>query len=227
MNTTELLIQSWNIFGVFKNINGFVYNKLQDPDFIEHTQRFHIFGLIETQHTAEDIDKLQILGYKCFQVCRKKKRFGRKHGGLAVYVHLSILPGVSKIATDGSETIILKLKKDYFKLRNDTLIYFSYCVPSNSSFAVRTQLDPFSDLEQKISNHGYGIEKIILGDLNARPGLKLDYLENEDNSDMTLPSDYMTDTVACYPWTWAPTSTGTILPINAKMYPSEFVMVGS
>ena len=58
-----------------------------------------ILGLLETQHTADDIDKLQLLNYKCFQACRKKKRFGRKRGGVAVFVHQSILQGVSKIPT--------------------------------------------------------------------------------------------------------------------------------
>ena len=80
MNCTELWIQSWNIFGAFKNINGFVYNKLEDPDFIAQIKNIKILGLLETQHVVEDIDKLQIEGFKSFQVCRKKKKFGRKHG---------------------------------------------------------------------------------------------------------------------------------------------------
>jgi hypothetical protein len=94
-------------------LNGFSYNKLHDPQFIEHTHKHHIFGLVETHHTADDVDNLQVLGYKCFQVCRKKKKFGRKHGGLAVYVHNSIVRGVSKIPTNGSESILLKLKRDF------------------------------------------------------------------------------------------------------------------
>ena len=94
MYISNLNIKSWNIFGIFKNINGFQYNKLQDPDFIEHVKEFHIFGLIETHHTDDDVDKLQIFGFKCFQSCRKKIKFGRKHGGLAVFVKNTILPGI-------------------------------------------------------------------------------------------------------------------------------------
>ena len=67
MNCTELWIQSWNIFGTFKSINGFLYNKLHDPDFLSHTKNAKILGLLETQHTADDIDKLQILGFRCEQ----------------------------------------------------------------------------------------------------------------------------------------------------------------
>ena len=199
MNNSELWIQCRNIYGVFKNINGFVYNKLQDPDFKKETQNCKILGLIETQHVAEDIDQLQITDFKCFQVCRKKKKFGRKHGGIAVFVHNSILKGVSKIATQGSECVILKLNKDFFKLSKDTYLLFVYCSPANSSFCTRTQLDPFSDLEQKLANLDPQCERIVLGDLNARTGLKLDYIEDEDSSDLTLPHDYVTDTVATFP----------------------------
>ena len=111
MHISNLTVKAWNIYGIFKSINGFQYNKIQDPDFIHHVKDFMIFGLIETHHTSDDIDKLQISGYKCYQTCRKKLKFGRKHGGLAVYVHDSILPGISKLPLPGSETIILKLKK--------------------------------------------------------------------------------------------------------------------
>ena len=111
MNNSELWVQCWNIYGAFQNINGFTYNKLEDPDFIAHTKKAKILGLIETQHIAEDIDKLQINDFKCFQVCRKKKKFGRKHGGIAVFVHNTILRGVKQVTTQGSESVILKLDK--------------------------------------------------------------------------------------------------------------------
>ena len=184
--------------GIFKNINGFIYNKLDDPDFISQTKNSKILGLIETQHTAEDIDKLQIVGFKCFQVCRKKKKAGRKHGGIAVFVHDSILGGISKISTQGSEVIILKLDKTFFKLLRDSFLVFSYCSPSNSSYTIRTQLDPINDLEQKLSNLPPNSDIIVLGDLNARTGQKLDYIEDEDNLDIIVPDDYVTDTVATF-----------------------------
>ena len=192
-------IQCWNIYGVFKTINGFIYNKLEDPDFKKQTQTSKILGLVETQHVSEDIDKLQINDFKCYQVCRKKKKFGRKHGGIAVFVHNSISRGVTKVATQGSESIILKLDKNFFHLSKDTYLIFVYCSPANSSYVTRTGLDSFADLEQKIANLEPNCEKILLGDLNARTGLKLDYIENEDNSDLTLPSEYVTDSVTTFP----------------------------
>ena len=114
MHLSHINIQSWNIFGVFKSINGFQYNKLEDQDFVKHVSGFQIFGLIETHHTSDDVNKIQINGYKCYQPCWKKLKIGRKHGGLAVYVQNSLLPGVSKMPLPGSETIVLKLEKKIF-----------------------------------------------------------------------------------------------------------------
>ena len=162
MNKSELWIQCWNIYGVFKNVNGFIYNKLKDPEFTRQAKNCKILGLIETQHVADDIDQLQINGFKCFQVCRKKKKFGRKHGGIAVFIHNSIINGVSKIATQGSECVILRLNKDFFKISKDTYLLFAYCSLANSSYCTRTGLDPFSDLEQKLSNLDNNCDKILL-----------------------------------------------------------------
>ena len=199
MNSSELSIQCWNIHGIFTKLNGFTYNKLQHPDFINHTLANPIFGLVETNHVAEDIDHLQILGFKCFQTCRKKLKYGRKHGGLAVYISDYLLPGIDRVPTQGSETIVIKLKKDFFRLPTDIFILFSYCVPANSSYTIRTQFEPFTDIEQKIGNLGTNSNLICFGDYNARTGDMLDYIESEDNTDLSLPDDYVVDTVATYP----------------------------
>ena len=200
MITSFIKIKAWNIFGVFKKINGFQYSKLQDPDFIEHVKNFQIFGLIETHHTDEDIDKMQIFGFKCFQTCRKKQKFGRKHGGLTIYVKNTILPGVLKLPLPGSETIILKLKSEYFNLTRDLLVSFSYCAPAGSSYLARTQFDPWADLELKLTNVADQGDLVCLGDFNARTGTDLDYLSNEDNTNLPMTHDlYTTDTVATYP----------------------------
>ena len=105
-----------------------------------------------------------------FSSLQKKEKYGRKHGGLAVYVHNSIIRGVSKIPTNGSESILLKLNKNYFNLSNDVVIIFTYCSPQNSSYLARTQLDPFEDLEQKIRLIDSNTDILLMGDLNARLG---------------------------------------------------------
>ena len=107
---SELRIQSWNVHGSFFNLGGNRYSKLSnDEEFVRHTSKYLIFGLVETHHTADDVSQLQMVGYKCFQVCRKKLVRGRKSGGICVYVHDSVARGVKRINTTGSESVFIKL----------------------------------------------------------------------------------------------------------------------
>ena len=193
---TDLPIVSWNVHGLFTRHSGFRYNKLHDPFFLDAINKAKIFALIETHHTATEIDQIQIIGYKCYNVCRKKKQYGRNSGGIAVYVDERILKGVKKIPSSGSENLLLKLEQNFFGLSRDIVLCFSYCVPEYSSFQLREQLDVYGDLELKLSNAGQHVDKLCFGDYNARTGLKLDYLESEDNTDIPVPLDiYETDSV--------------------------------
>ena len=101
-------------------------------------------------------------------------RQGRNSGGIAVYVHKTLMRGVQKIPTSGSENILLKLEQSFFGLNRDLVISVSYCVPENSSYQIREQLDIYGDLELKLSSVGPHVDKICFGDFNARTGHDLD-----------------------------------------------------
>ena len=120
-----LAISSWNIYGLFSNKNGNRYNKLDTPELSSFASSNKLFGLLETHHVATDIAELQMVGFKCFQVCRTKLSKGRKSGGICVYVHESISRGVKKIPTAGSESILIKLDKGFFCLDRD--IFYVLC----------------------------------------------------------------------------------------------------
>ena len=81
------------------------------------------------------------------------------------------------------------MNSTFFGLRKDVVVCFSYCVPANSSYQVREQLDVYGDLELKLSNIGQDANKLCFGDFNARTGKKLDYLLSEDNTDIPVPPD--------------------------------------
>ena len=134
---TDLPIVSWNIHGIFSRLSGFRYNKLHSTLFQGAVGNAKIFGLLETHHVATDIDQLQLQGFKCYNVCRKKKSQGRNSGGIAVYVHETLIKGVQKIPSPGSENLLIKLKQNFFGLKRDLVVCFSYCVPENSSYQVR------------------------------------------------------------------------------------------
>ena len=194
---TDLNISSWNIHGIFNRIEGFRYNKTHSPHFWEVIGKSKIFGLIETHHLDTEIDQIQINGYKCFNVCRKKRgNRGRNSGGIAVYICNTIIKGITKIPSSGSENILIKLNKAFFGIKRDIVITFSYCVPVYSSFQLREQLDIFGDLEYKLGCVGSESDILCFGDFNARTHNKPDYLENEDNTDIPIPRDiYEADTV--------------------------------
>ena len=197
---TDLPILSWNLHGVFRQYSGFRDNKLHSPYFLDAIKHAGIFSLIETNHTASEIDQIQLAGYKCYSVCRKQRPRGRHSGGIAVYIDNSLLDGVQKIPSSGSENILIKLKMDFFGLSRDIVICFSYCVPQNSSFQKREQLDVYGDIEQKLSSLGHDVDKLCFGDFNARTGTKLDHLECEDNTDIPVPLDiYETDSASVLP----------------------------
>ena len=197
----ELQIQCWNIYGAFFNVDGDRYSKLQnDADFIGHTNKYLLFVLVETHHTASDIPQMEIQGYRCFQVCRKKLVKGPKSGGICVYVHESISRGVIKVNTAGSESILVKLNKDFFSFDRDVVVSFTYCVPYGSSYQTRTQFDPFDDFEEKLSHVKDDYDLICFGDYNARTAVKPDYIVDKDNSDIpVMESHFIPDTVAASP----------------------------
>ena len=133
--SSQLAIGSWNLNGIWQRINSFRYNKLHSSEFLKFIGRKLIFSLIETHHTAEEIGDLHLNGFKCFSLCRPKDKNKKRYkpsGGIATYVHNSILSGVEKVPTSGSESLVLKLKKDFFGRDNDIFVVFAYCSPANS-----------------------------------------------------------------------------------------------
>ena len=194
---SDLEITSWNIHGIFNRLGGFRYCKTRSPHFWDIIGNAKIFSLLETWHLASEIDKIQIAGYKCYNVCRKKKgNRGRNSGGIAVYICNTIVPGVTKISSTGSENLLIKLNRTFFGLERDVAITFSYCVPAYSSYQLREQLDIFGDLEYKLSCVGAEVDKLCFGDYNARTHTKPDYILCEDNTDIPVPRDiYEADTV--------------------------------
>ena len=54
---TDLPIVSWNIHGLFTRQCGFRYSKLESPFFKDAINNAKIYALIETHHTASEIDQ--------------------------------------------------------------------------------------------------------------------------------------------------------------------------
>jgi hypothetical protein len=161
---SELGINCWNIYGIWKRLNSFRYNKLNDPYILQILRKHKIFGLIETHHLSSEDAFLHIEGYKCYNICRPKGK--KASGGLAVYVDNSLRGGVTKMPLSGTESVFLKLKKEFFGLKRDVFICFAYCVPYNSPLLGTTFMptDIFEDLELKLAQFSSLGNLILMGD---------------------------------------------------------------
>ena len=196
---SEISINCWNIHGIWKRLNSFRYNKLNDPYILQTLRKHKIFGLIETHHLSSEDAFLHIDGFKCFNICRPKRK--KASGGLAVYVANSIRAGVTKMPLSGTESIFLKLKKEFFGLRSDIYICFAYCVPYNSPLFETNILPPdiFEDLEQKLAQFSGLGNLILLGDMNSRTLTLPDYISDDDCHYVpTPPSElYVSEGLGC------------------------------
>ena len=100
----------------------------------------------------------------------------------------------------GTESIILKLKKEFFGTPSDVYLCFAYCVPANSSVLQNNSCMPhdvYEDLLDKLNQCGSNGQFILLGDMNARTQNMADFIPNEDNEHVPVPPSkmYETDTV--------------------------------
>ncbi|CAG2200933.1 unnamed protein product [Mytilus edulis] len=86
-----------------------------------------------------------------------------------------------------------KLNKAFFGLNKDVYICACYIPPVSSNYYD----DDFLNLEIEISNISKTSNILILGDLNARIGEKIDFIDNEslslDSLQNVLPDDYSED----------------------------------
>ena len=167
---------------------------MHNPAVVDILTKSLIFGLIQTHHTSDDIGKLHIDKYKCHSVCRPKpqnvKRF-KPLGGLAVYVHESIQPGVSFMSEAGTESIFIQLKKEYFNFSSDIFVCFAYLVPSTSKVIGREYMpdDIFEDISSKLAKYNDQGHLLLLGDLNSRTQNLCDFLQDADE-DHSGTSDF-------------------------------------
>ena len=152
-NLSEIGICSYNIHGTFQNINNFRYNKLTYPYVQTLFEKYKIVGLIETHHEQGEIGDLHLNNFICHSKCRpkSKKKGNKPSGGLAVYIHHSIKPGVKFLSRPGSESIWIKVNCDFFNLKKDIYFCFVYAAPYNRPYLKRLEIDVFESLTNETS----------------------------------------------------------------------------
>ena len=197
MNTnsqTKITIATWNIEGLL-TCNG--TNKLEVPSVKRFVNKFDIMCLNETwQNTNEH---LAFSGYTVFSSFRSRRHVNAKRnsGGVAVLIRNSIAKGVSKQQSLSDDTIWLKLSKDYFGMQDHIYLCCCYLIPQNSSIFSWNELNVCETLETEVRKYESFGKIILCGDLNARTGNLIDFVESDEANDtnIPLPTNYEPDVV--------------------------------
>ena len=96
-------------------------------------------------------------------------------------------PALEKVQSKNNDTIWVKMRKTFFEIKDDYYLACLYIPPENSTFS--RKIDYFQFLSQEVAFYSSKGEVILLGDLNARIGQKI-----EEHSDI---SEIYSSNISC------------------------------
>ena len=165
----------WNIGGQFSKLIG---DKFNDPDFLDEIGSPHLIGIAELHiHEIPFISGYSLIKQKI----RKKNHKGPKiSGGLAVFARNDVISLFKYIPNDHEDSIWVKVKKEALGNKKDLYIGTAYISPSKGKQKEDESLDIFFDEINKFKRTSLVLAQ---GDLNARTGIGLDYLEEDKFDD--------------------------------------------
>ena len=162
---------SWNVQGL--------YLKLRQYDFIQFCKQFDIFSLSEINNCSQQYIEEKFPEYDIY--ISKREHF--KGGGLAVFVLKTIKQFVSKIEIDMNECIVLNLKKDILRFDEDIICCFPYIAHEYSILfndSIKKGMEILIDLHNLLNLTHCQKYWIIAGDLNARTGNLIDFIQSHN-----------------------------------------------
>ncbi|CAC5360011.1 unnamed protein product [Mytilus coruscus] len=109
-----------------------------------------------------------------------KSANNRYFGGLGIFDKNTILPGIEILKNTSLDYQWVKLDKKFFNFAKNILLCLAYIIPASSSYIFQSDDDPLATIEKDIINYFAERGHIVLcGDLNARTGSELDFIEND------------------------------------------------
>lgn len=115
-----------------------------------------------------------------------KRKSNRGHGGVCLFVREALFKGVEILDKDPDGFIWLKLNKTFFSLEFDICICFAYIPPSESVYFKSHDIGFFEKLEQNVRLYSDVGKIAIVGDLNARTGVRNDFTDSPNMFDMYI-----------------------------------------
>lgn len=171
---TSLNISSWNVGGLKSD----AYDKTKDPKFIAEFSNDDIVFLTET-HLGYDAG-VTFKKFHYFPFCRNISKNNRYFGGIGILIRKNIRKGVKFLNNGTSEYQWLKLCKEFFNFEKDIFICVVYYGPASTVNLIEI-LE--KDINEKYERLG---DIIILGDLNARTGREMDFIEDDNTHHVPL-----------------------------------------
>lgn len=183
----ELNICSWNIQGIMSKSK----NKLIDQDFLDVIKCHDIACLVET-HANNSVD-LNVEDYHVFQVNRPKHMNAfRNYGGIAILIRQSLKQGLKVIKTT-SDMIWVKLDREFWGTASDIFLCATYIPPRNSTYNIQQVVDIIDLLQNDIQEFSSKGDIIVCGDLNARTGNAMDFIQEDSDQYIPLSDNYFID----------------------------------
>ena len=123
----------------------------------------------------------------------KLSKYGRRSGGIVVFIKDIIQDKFKRVHKSCIYAIFYIVDKSVFCMTQDVLLCFAYLPPEGSTFYLKTQVEDkngVSLLQKEIecirSEFDDDLWILILGDLNARCGKLLDYIEDDSVDHLPL-----------------------------------------
>ncbi|MEW8546112.1 MAG: endonuclease/exonuclease/phosphatase family protein, partial [Candidatus Thiodiazotropha sp.] len=182
-----MTIISWNVEGLNSCID--------DEDFINLVSECDILFFSETWQRAGD--SFHLKGYEGVDVPRRESMHGRGkrgHGGVCLFIRAEIKDGIHILEKDDSGVIWVKLCKNFFHLESDLCFCFAYIPPQDSAYYKQHNVGYFELIENGIRKYSSVGKISIIGDLNARCGMRSDIIYDSNVFDKYINTVDSSDT---------------------------------
>lgn len=184
---------TWNVGGLMCRATK--YMKLHDPLFLKAIVDFDIIALLETH--VSPMDPLELEGYYVCRRDRPQSRNGRHFGGWVIFIRKSLRDLGIQILEQSLDLCWLKIPKNPFRLSQDIYLCVAYIPPSDSSYLANLGIDILEQIQNGIMKYSQLGQIIFTGDLNARTGHEPDFIQGDNNTDITSDFDYTVDKEIC------------------------------
>ena len=177
-----LKLISWNVNGLGE--------KRQDPDFIEMFSNYDMVCLTETWSSVRTNIKLKGFENPLHRFRYKRRKKGRRSGGILVYFKKHIAQGIKEMPKTHDDLLWLKLEKQFFSFDKDVFLCVAY-IPPVAGQSISTA---FSQMERDIARFSKLGEIFLSGDFNARTGTLKDYIcDDQPDKYIQNSNDYSID----------------------------------